>query len=1503
MRNGNYISAAYYGDGRISTVTDTLGRVLTFNYDQYQNLLSITQPWQRETEGNPSPSQDETHSWATFGYANVTLQPSFSNLAIIGEQPGTVIPALTQVGLADGSYYKFAYNQWGQVWKVTRYAADSVAPTGQPNDSHPLSSTRLDLPGSDLQGASAQSDCPRFTQEREWVEYGVMNQSAEVTTSYDAWSPNMASCEVTVPDGTKQISYYGGAYPWQKGLVTSSETRSGGQTVRTSAVVWEHDGASNAAYFINPRVTRTTVSDPQGNALTTRVTYTTPADFQVNNGYTGSLNLRLPRKTEECIDANCSTVLRTSVTDYSVPSLDQYVGRRIIGLARNRYLYEGAESAGSLRSRVEYLYDQANTLQDTFLAALPAAAAQHDGTNYGQSMTWRGNANLMRRYSVDQTSGAVGSYVETRASFNVTGTVNYSKDAAGHRTSVDYADAFFMSVRRTQPSTLQTYAYPTTVTDPDNFTTTNSYNYDMGLIRETQSPLPNVTNNQPGPLSRVYYDAAGRLAKTLSVDTGAYTRLVFPAKMDAVQTYTLIEAGVESFSADILDGRGRIRAGLRSMPGSTGGYAGQLFDLDAMGRPARRSNPTETNAAGPTWAAVGDDAAGGWVYTQTSYDWKGRPLVVTNTDGTTREWTYGGCGCAGGEVVTERGELVPVPGTTNVARRVQQTYSDALGRPWKTEVLDWSGNVYAATTTKYDALDRAVRVRQYAGAALAPEPAGEAAGYQTTTMAYDGHGRLQSRHDPQQNAGASTTFAYNADDTPLTVTDARGAVTTFSYAGSNRRLATGVTHTISGGTTLNVTFEYDAAGNRKRMDYNRPEAGGANDYFTYEYDVQSRLTKETRHFAGLADPDHDLNYTYTLSGQLKTVTDPFGAQFTYGYDAAGRVTSVTGSAYAGVTNYATGVQYRAWGRVKAAAFGDGSSETTAYDGRMRPSQYRLTGPTASWQRLDYTFNADDRLRLVTDLDDTQGTLPPSTLRFFSLRYGYDHAGRVVNAGGAGGQIPYMQTYAYDAFGNMTSRSGAYWYQQSLSDSGTYVNNRRQGWTYDADGRLTISPANTSSNRRDWAYDAAGRLASTTETSGTTTDTLTTSYDGDGRTVREAKTGGSAPGTHYLVRSTVLGGEVVTRLTGAGAKEDTYVPAGGLIQARQTVQSSNGQPAVVWTHLDPTGTSEPGASYDPLGNRIVPQNPPQPQSPPMPASGMYGPGWGGAGSSFSNANNYATGCRMDGAPATCSSVMSAINGEQYQRLVITTPQGWNAISDVFGGYVPLPTYRVGVVHYWKYQPVDSNRVRWIPRYGRIWTIDIRASFNAGTGGAGGGGGGTPPAQNKAVFDERKFKECLEKLKVKFDKDANYFRDGEMEFFGYSDDAKSVWDFSDKDGHFKVTTDHDKYSTGELKAMVCPLGCAYEVVGVTRKDSKLDSDYNFTNYIGSDVVGMPSRFSDIFVMATWIHELGNALEKITGNKLDLPADYKERYGHDDAGVAFEECVFGGKVLPHGGLDRPK
>jgi hypothetical protein len=68
--------------------------------------------------------------------------------------------------------------------------------------------------------------------------------------------------------------------------------------------------------------------------------------------------------------------------------------------------------------------------------------------------------------------------------------------------------------------------------------------------------------------------------------------------------------------------------------------------------------------------------------------------VTTNTDLTTKEASYSGCGCAGGEVVT----------LTDAVGRRQEIYSDILGRAAKSEVLNPTSSVYSTATHTYNFL-------------------------------------------------------------------------------------------------------------------------------------------------------------------------------------------------------------------------------------------------------------------------------------------------------------------------------------------------------------------------------------------------------------------------------------------------------------------------------------------------------------------------------------------------------------------------------------------------------------------------------------------------------------------------------------------------------------------------------------------------------------------------------------------------------------------------------
>jgi len=124
---------------------------------------------------------------------------------------------------------------------------------------------------------------------------------------------------------------------------------------------------------------------------------------------------------------------------------------------------------------------------------------------------------------------------------------------------------------------------------------------------------------------------------------------------------------------------------------------------------------------------------------------------------------------------------------------------DSFGRLKQIEELNWDQTVYDTTTYTYNARDQITGMNQ-AG--------------QTRSFAYDGHGRLQTRTTPEQGV---FNYSYFADDSVQTVTDARGATSTFTY--NNRNLVTGITYGVPAGVaaTSNVSFGYDAAGNRSSM--------------------------------------------------------------------------------------------------------------------------------------------------------------------------------------------------------------------------------------------------------------------------------------------------------------------------------------------------------------------------------------------------------------------------------------------------------------------------------------------------------------------------------------------------------------------------------------------------------------------------------------------------------------------------------------------------------------
>ena len=1150
-RNGNYLSVSYNSWGDTSTITDTLGRVINFNYDGYDNLLSITQTW-----------NGQTHQWATFGYGSVYIGYNFSGLTSYGPD-GSYITVLTQVGLPGGSRYNFEYNNtYGQVSTIRHYAFDG----------HELGHTTYDLPAS-------TSDCPRVSARRDWAENwsGLNGVPAEAITQYS--HDGDGACRMTAPDGTVYKEYYGTA--WQSGLSTQSEVWSGGVRQKWTTAQWTQDN-TGVSYQTNPRVTETSVYDVAGNRRRTEVTYTS---FNLPNP------VALPTEVKEYA-ANGTTVLRRTTKTYI--DAQAYIDRRVLGLPREEIVYD--ENSQPV-SKVWNDYDWGNE----YWEATPQAATQHDASG---DQTGRGNLCWIGRWDVTDINNfdkSTHNYIK----YNRTGSVIRVEDHYGRGNTTSYADSYSDSVNR------NTFAYPTTVTDADGHQSFGQYNYDFGAKTQVQGPPP--AGQSQGAIQTFTYDTAARIQQVTTANTGAYQRYVYGPNY--VQSFSSVNnVADDAYAIQVFDGAGRVIGAANNHPGSAGGYRLLNTIYDLMGRAVKQSNPGEINNS---WVPVGDDAAG-LLYTQQTYDWKGRPLVTTNTDGTQKYASYSACGCAGSEVAT----------LTDEVGRQQKVYSDVFGRTAKTEVLNWDGSVYAAMVNTYNARDQVMLVRQFQGADTSSV-------YQDTTMTYDGYGRLVSKHVPEQNAGSATAYAYNADDTINSVTDARGASATYGY--NNRHLVTGINYSAPSGVTAtpNVAYGYDALGNRTSMS----DGFGSK---SYAYNQLSQLTSETRTFNGVGT--FALSYQYSVSGELTKITDPTNMSINYGYDSVGRLTGVTGSdsLFANVSNYASNFQYRAWGGVKAMTDGKGYVSSLGYNSKLQPTHFDISGSVVS-QNYDY-YN-DGRINVVHNTTD----------QTFDRAYSYDHVGRLTEAktgasvnGYQYGAIPYYETFGYDGFSNLTGRESQSWNGQTDDfDSGAYTNYRRSGWGYDADGR------NTAIDSRTNQFDAVGRhTLMTTQrvlwNGNHVTVNQASGYDGDGATIQDVTSGVA---TYYL-RSSALGGAIIDEINSSGQKNTGYVYAGATELATQSDNS------VTWKHNTAAGTSLYTTNsnnnaigrteLDPLRADISLTAPPDP--PPSEGEGDIGAGHIGGimDARWTDFFNVSSGCSAAGVAASCSGSMAQTNMDAEMR---------------------------------------------------------------------------------------------------------------------------------------------------------------------------------------------------------------------------------------------------------------
>lgn len=136
--NGNYLSIVYstasnVGNQAISTITDTLGRVITFNYNSGTGeLTSITAP----------AFGGGTYTAASFQWGTADLTYDFSLTVNDSPASGTNISVLTGCTYPNGTGYTFSYGAWGIVDGIKQNSSTGMLQSSV-SYNYPSGSTKL----------------------------------------------------------------------------------------------------------------------------------------------------------------------------------------------------------------------------------------------------------------------------------------------------------------------------------------------------------------------------------------------------------------------------------------------------------------------------------------------------------------------------------------------------------------------------------------------------------------------------------------------------------------------------------------------------------------------------------------------------------------------------------------------------------------------------------------------------------------------------------------------------------------------------------------------------------------------------------------------------------------------------------------------------------------------------------------------------------------------------------------------------------------------------------------------------------------------------------------------------------------------------------------------------------------------------------------------------------------------------------------------------------------
>ena len=1132
--NGNYITITYQNrpGENIETITDTMGRVITFHYDTLGRLIEIKAP--RMIGQDPIYGTATTRTLVKLHYKPLTLGYSFASGITPVVRPGTIygIDAIYYPATNTGYWFgdTDSYSSYGMITKVVEQRGMSWAAgpdeqgtvtqgtmTKQADYNYPLTAANQP-PRTNGVGLS---DAPTYTELKEsWDGADVAGPAITTyaldnnTYHWDGYSNSPArEVVVTQPTGviSKQYSYRTPG-SWTDGLVFADLTivmdGSTPVTAAASNVSWQQGQYDTA------RPSWVEATDENGHKVRTTYTYGTGKFNQI---------------TQSCDTDNSSATLRCSTAEYEndasyIGSFHSTTGQFLFG----RHIFNLVKSTttknpdGTKASRTDYEYDNytANPLANT------PGVIQHDYTHdpyttqtvdgdciewetlpgcrmaspsspcefcvawqqvsaYNSTTEKRGNLTKVTSYA--DAPAASGSIVETRA-YDMTGNMIKASSTCCEQTSILYDDPNTTDID-TQ------YAYPVSQTrgavdtnSPHRITTSQVPDFKTGLIKSATDAngRTSITGYNPDTM---------RPDKSTS-STGAYTTFTYDeAAMTVTEEVKEANGTVAGKTKKSLNGLGQVR--------KTESYApGGIIDIVE----------TKYTQFAEEWKTSRPYRTGQTVYwSEKFYDLQRRLKKIVEPDGSTTEAFYNEATLPSG-ITAQPGNRIRVMdawGRERWGRYDQQGRLIQVVEPNPDRTANPTGSIFTAgsllTTYSYDTLGRLVQTDQ---------------GVQQRKFKYDDLGRLTRQKLAEQTAtlndsgsyigagqsGANwaNAFFYDNRSNLTQKTDARGvkAKNIYQFWGG-------------GDDPLNrlQRIEYDTAGPK---DTSLPINSAPASNFTYmttgdkariqeidteymvnqayTYDVEGRVSKYTQKIKYRESYPMEVDYLYDSLDRVKEVKYP--AQYgiagnprkivAHTYDAASRLTGMT---YGG-TQQAGNVVYNAADQTTQIKIGAAGTNQVTEDYTFDPQTGLLTNQKATKNAslfIDLSYNYA-RNNSVGSLNGKTGHLTKITDNLNTQKnreYEFDVLGRLTKAKGGPTGTLWTQTYTFDRWGNrMTvAKTGTAAGGGAMPLDGiaalAYDNNSNRittaGYQYDVNGNMIRSLAEDGTTWVKYEYDAANRL--------------------------------------------------------------------------------------------------------------------------------------------------------------------------------------------------------------------------------------------------------------------------------------------------------------------------------------------------------------------------------------------------------------------------------------------